>query len=335
MPAVTIRDDAARVAALHRLGILDQPPDPDLDAITRLAAFVTGAPVGIVNLLDAERQWQASVHGAARGVFRRQDSMCQHTVAGGETVTVADATLDPRFVDNPFVTGELDRIRQYCGVPLRDVEGFAVGSLCVVGPEPRTLRAQQVQALEDLGRQLECLFELRRQNALLLDVVAKVDHHATHDSLTGLPNRRLLVDRLDQAISRASRTGVPVTLFYCDLDRFKAINDTYGHEAGDAVLQHVAARLQACLRPTDTITRLGGDEFVILCEDLPSQLRQPVATRIRDAVRQPLRHGSALLSVSVSVGSVHASAAQDPAALLRAADRAMYVEKSAAARARR
>src|ERR671921_403964 len=65
MPAVTIRDDAARVAALRRLGILDQPPAPDLDAITRLAAFVTGAPVGIINLLDAERQWQASVHAGA------------------------------------------------------------------------------------------------------------------------------------------------------------------------------------------------------------------------------------------------------------------------------
>src|ERR671921_186377 len=205
MPAVTIRDDAARVAALRRLGILDQPPAPDLDAITRLAAFVTGAPVGIINLLDADRQWQASVHGGERGVSPRADSMCQHTVATGETVTVADASLDARFVDNPFVTGDLDRIRQYCGVPLRDVHGYPVGSLCVVGPEPRALTPEQVQALQDLGRQVESLFELRRQNARLTNVLAEVDHYATHDPLTGLPNRRLLVDRLDQAISRAAR----------------------------------------------------------------------------------------------------------------------------------
>jgi diguanylate cyclase (GGDEF)-like protein len=324
---VAFLDDGARVAALRRLGILDQPPAPDLDALTRLAAFVTGAPVGIINLLDADRQWQASVHGAERGVFRREDSMCQHTVATGQTVNVADATLDARFADNPFVTGQLDTIRQYCGVPLKDVEGYAVGSLCVIGPEPRSLTAEQVAALEDLAGQVECLFQLRRQHAQLVDVLEQVNHYATHDALTGLPNRRLLVDRLDQAMARAARTGQEPTVFYCDLDKFKSINDTHGHEAGDAVLKHVADRMLASVRPADTVTRLGGDEFVLLCEDLPAPQRHLVAERIRAAVGEPLQLGEVVLQVGVSIGAVQATAAQDPADLIGAADRAMYADK--------
>lgn len=88
-------DDAERVAALHRLGVLDQPPAPDLDALTRLAAFVTGSPIGAVSLLDADRAVAVSASGVERQVVRRQDSMCQHTVAEGRTVSVPDARLDP------------------------------------------------------------------------------------------------------------------------------------------------------------------------------------------------------------------------------------------------
>lgn len=327
MTIAVIPDDAARVAALHRLGVLDQPPAPDLDGITRLAAFVTGAPVAIINLLDADRQWQASVTGADRGVFPREDSMCQHTVAQDRTVHVPDATQDARFVGNPFVSGELDAVRLYCGVPLHDVGGYAVGTLCVIDPLPRTLSVAQVTALQDLAAQVEHLLELRRQHGHLVDVLAEVDHYATHDALTGCANRRLLVDRLDHALARALRTGLPPLVLFCDLDGFKAVNDSLGHEAGDTVLRAVGERLRSAARPADTVARLGGDEFVVLCEDVPPSARPLVEARVRAVLAQPVAFAGTDVHVGVSIGTAVADGSADAATLLDAADRAMYADK--------
>ncbi|HEX8497107.1 MAG TPA: sensor domain-containing diguanylate cyclase, partial [Actinomycetales bacterium] len=251
-------DDAARVQALVRLGVLDQPPAADLDGLTRLATFVTGAPVGIINLLDATRQWQASVTGQPRGVFRREDSLCQYTVADNALVHVADASKDRRFAGSPFVDGTIDSIRFYCGVPVRDVAGFPVGTLCVTDSTVRELRPGQVAALHDLAAQVEHLFELRRLHGQLVELLTEVDHFATHDPLTGAVNRRLLMDRLDHAIARADRSGTAPTVIFCDLDGFKSVNDAHGHQAGDETLRTVAGRLSAAVRPEDTVARIGG-----------------------------------------------------------------------------
>lgn len=176
-------------------------------------------------------------------------------------------------------------VRLYCGVPLHDTDGFSLGTLCVADTRVRTLSDAQLSALEDLAEQVEHLFELRRQHARLVQLLAEVDHHATHDGLTGLVNRRLLMDRLGHAIARTWRGGHPPVVFFCDLDGFKSVNDDHGHEAGDAVLVEVARRLLALMRPGDTVTRLGGDEFVVLCEDLPAEHTPGVAGRIRSATR--------------------------------------------------
>jgi diguanylate cyclase (GGDEF)-like protein len=321
-------NEEARVAALLRLGIVDQPASPDLDALSRLAAFVTGAPFSAVNLIDADRQWQASVAGGEPVVHPREVSLCQHTVYEGRTIHVADASRDDRFADNPFVTGELDRIALYCGVPLRDAEGYVLGTLCITDSEVRQLTDAQVGALEDLARQVERLFEMRSQHARLIDVLTQLDHLAVHDPLTGLVNRRMLTDRLEHALDRSRRGGEPPVVYFCDLDGFKAVNDRLGHHAGDEVLVELADRLRAVMRPADTVARIGGDEFVVLCEDLAAEHRAAVAQRIRSATAEAILTSAGPAQVGLSIGMAEAGPEQNAAAILDQADRGMYRDKA-------
>lgn len=156
---------------------------------------------------------------------------------------------------------------------------------------------------------------------------------AQHDSLTGLPNRRLLIDRLTQALGRAVRTGESVAVLMIDLDDFKPVNDTFGHRAGDEVLRVTADRLTACLRATDTVARFGGDEFVAVVDGLEGKDdAAAVAGKIIEAVRPalpspPCPPGT---RVGCSVGiAMFPGDARDPDVLIRLADEAMYRAKQA------
>ena len=117
-------------------------------------------------------------------------------------------------------------------------------------------------------------------------------YQATHDELTGTVNRVLLIDRIGHALAR-TRTPEPLAVLYLDLDRFKSINDTLGHQVGDQLLVEVARRIGATLRPSDTLGRFGGDEFVVLCEDIEPEVVSKVAERIVAAVATPMPVGTA------------------------------------------
>jgi diguanylate cyclase (GGDEF)-like protein/PAS domain S-box-containing protein len=177
-----------------------------------------------------------------------------------------------------------------------------------------------------------------RRLAVLEDVTEKKklaarSHFAEHDPLTGLPNRMLLNDRLERLCAHRARHGGQFALAFLDLDHFKAINDTYGHEAGDLLLKAVARRLQSALRASDTVCRLGGDEFVLLLADLEGpQHLQTLAPKVLAQVAQPCRLGDAsdapVVDVSCSMGmAIFPDHGQDPATLLLHADQAMYAAK--------
>lgn len=154
---------------------------------------------------------------------------------------------------------------------------------------------------------------------------------ALYDNLTGLPNRILFADRLDNAISRSIRTGKSLCVLYIDLDNFKVINDTWGHDAGDQLLKVAAERLQQCVRESDTVSRHGGDEFLALLIDCAaSDAGIPCAQKIVDALSAPcaLSGREAVLSASVGI-AVFPEDATEREALVRAADGAMYRAKSA------
>ena len=156
-------------------------------------------------------------------------------------------------------------------------------------------------------------------------------HRAAHDPLTELPNRAWFTERVTQALARAARQGTLVGVYFVDLDGFKAVNDAFGHQAGDQVLFALAGRLDRVIRPGDTLARYGGDEFTVLCEDLPGEGEAAdIAGRICAAVDHPIRVGAGDVHLTASVGVAVASpGGADPANLVHLADVAMYEAKQA------
>ena len=171
----------------------------------------------------------------------------------------------------------------------------------------------------------------------LREVEARLEHLAFHDALTGLPNRILLLDRLEQALLNAARHGRGVGVLFLDLDRFKIINDTLGHHVGDAVLTEVANRVTHGARSTDTVARIGGDEFVVVCPDVADRGDvNVIAAKIRELINQPIdlpvppdsgQLSAVTVSVGVSIGMAFGVGGDESEELLREADRAMYDAK--------
>jgi diguanylate cyclase (GGDEF)-like protein len=159
---------------------------------------------------------------------------------------------------------------------------------------------------------------------------AKLKELATHDTLTGLPNRHLLFDRLAQALARARRSRKMAAILFLDLDRFKEVNDELGHEAGDAVLYETARRMKNQVREEDTVARMGGDEFIIILHDLPGgEQAGKIAGKLIDVVNQPIQLEHGFRTVGVSVGiSMFPKDGDEPNALISRADTAMYAAKN-------
>ena len=190
-------------------------------------------------------------------------------------------------------------------------------------------RVQLQQAMDELterNQQLQVEITERKR------VEAQVRHQATHDMLTGLPNRVLFHDRLQTAMQRGARQHHPFALALMDIDGFKAVNDTYGHPAGDALLQAIGMRLRGHLRSNDTVARLGGDEFALILEDVTDVA--PILERCQqvcDLLARPYplegRHGPFEANISASIGIALWEETADDEELIQAADRALYRAK--------
>lgn len=171
--------------------------------------------------------------------------------------------------------------------------------------------------------------ELRRDidTALLRRLQARLAHQGMHDALTGLPNRRLLTERLERALERRAY-GIPASVLFIDLDRFKVVNDSFGHDVGDALIVEAAERISRVTRGGDTVCRFGGDEFLILCENTDAATAENIAERLIAIFREPIRVDGLELHITVSVGITAAQRHHRPADLIREADSAMYVSKN-------
>ena len=176
---------------------------------------------------------------------------------------------------------------------------------------------------------------VHRWVALFSDISEKkqaeeiIRHQANYDTLTALPNRRMMHDRLEQHIKQSRREGLPLALLYIDLDRFKEVNDALGHEMGDILLKEAAHRMLSCVRESDTVARLGGDEFTIILGELDdAESVGRITHDILERLSSPFGLGDVVIHISASIGvAFYPDDAQDPAMLLRNADKAMYAAK--------
>jgi diguanylate cyclase (GGDEF)-like protein len=249
-----------------------------------------------------------------------EDALLQ-LVAGGVSCVLLDLSLpDARGMEG------LTRVRKVApDVPVVVITGRVDQALGVeavhAGAQDYLVKGQITS--EAMARSIRFAIE-RKQNEV------ELAHRALHDPLTGLPNRRLLLDRVTHALSRLERTGRTIGILFLDFDRFKQVNDSLGHETGDRALMEIARRLQACIRPSDTLGRLGGDEFILLCEEVTGQDQVvAIARRIQEALVPPLRTGIAPVPVTVSIGIALGTSGRDSAsALIRNADVAMYQAKA-------
>jgi diguanylate cyclase (GGDEF)-like protein len=242
---------------------------------------------------------------------------------------LADPRPDPIFIDAQ--TGEPDHavalhalgFEATSIVPLA-APGRLLGVLAVaVRDRPERLKPtpELLDRLSGVGAQATTAL----QNGRLVDLIT---YQALHDQLTGLPNRAQFTAELGDAVGRATETGGLAALFYIDLDRFKPVNDEFGHEAGDALLVAVAERLRRCTRAGDVVARLGGDEFAVLVTAPTDDDLESVADRLLDGFEEPFTAGGRDLTLAISVGrSVYPGDARDADGLLRRADEAMFAAK--------
>jgi diguanylate cyclase (GGDEF)-like protein len=199
------------------------------------------------------------------------------------------------------------------------------GDLWLVAPARDRARA----SVEADRRALEALATVGEQAFARLILVGEMDRLARHDSLTDLPNRTLFLDRVEHAVARSRRQEMSIAVLFLDLDGFKAVNDRFGHAAGDDLLNTVAKRLLGCVREGDSVARLGGDEFAVLLEDVgrPEDV-ELLARRLLSALRSEIVIAGHDVVVGTSIGVALAAPTDDAAGLLRNADMAMYRAKA-------
>jgi diguanylate cyclase (GGDEF)-like protein len=322
----------SRLGSLRATGLLDGNASPVLDRLTRLVTRLLGVPISVVSLVTDKAQHFPGMAGldgwaAARRGTGIEYSFCQYVVSSDAPLVINDAARHPLVSSSPAFT-EFG-IVGYAGVPLRTADGETLGALCAVDVTPTAWSAEQIDTLEDLAAAAMAEIELRATTRALLAAQDRLREQATRDEMTGLLNRRGFSERARAQLAAAVRTKSPCLVVAMDLDGFKQINDTLGHDAGDEALTEMATLLTRTFRESDVVARMGGDEFLTLVVNAGARDADAVRERLQTALAARNAAPDREFALATSIGI----AAWDPAAptalpaLLRAADVAMYADK--------
>lgn len=300
-----------RLRALADSHILDTPEESAFDDIVEVASLICEAPIAVINFIDRDRQWFKSEKGLGVRETPLDISICAHAILQPGLFIVPDTTRDPLFTNNPLVTGE-PHLRFYAGALLKSQDDYPLGTLCVLDYQPRELTERQRFALQALANQVMAHMELmqahREQAELIRELKAtrhELARHAATDPLTGLLNRRAFEKRFNQEVALIQRGAPPAALMLIDLDHFKRVNDTLGHQAGDKVLLRFTALCRQAFRQADVIGRWGGEEFVVLLPSSTVAEARHAAQRLHQllATTPMLDDVSPALFVTASMGA--------------------------------
>lgn len=308
------QNEAERLHALRALQILDSSHEERFDRVTRLAKRLFGVPISLVSLIDEDRQWFKSAQGLDVSETSREVSFCGHAINQAGLFIIPNVLKDERFYDNPLVT-EAPHIRFYAGYVLKLRQGINIGTLCLIDSKPRDMDEEDQQLLQDLGEMIE-------QEIKSIQL-------ATLDELTMISNRRGFMTLVDHSLKVCRRNKLPISILLFDLNKFKAINDTYGHHEGDFALVSFAQIMLESFRDCDVIARLGGDEFVVMLLDSDEQRIGTVLDRFRIAAANANKNFDKPYQIEYSVGVAHFHHDTDKPIeeMIQAADNAMFANK--------
>ncbi len=339
----TSTDELSEVLSeFARTMVTDFPIQDILDRlVSRIVEImpITAAGVTLISPSLRPRYVAASSQAALR--FERlqtelREGPCLVAFGSGEAIASPDLGEDERFPR--FAPAAVDAgLRAVFTFPLRHGDQRPLGALDLYRDAPGPMSADAMRTAQTLADVAAAYLINAQTRDDLEEASVRSRDAALHDALTGLPNRLLLLERLNHAILRGRRSTKHSVLLFVDLDRFKEVNDTHGHKAGDDLLIAVAHRLLEVLRPSDTLARLSGDEFVILCEDLDDVSEvQTILSRIEAKVALPFDLPDTTLTIAASIGvSFTGRREESPEQLLREADLAMYRKKRRTADGRR
>ncbi|UTM59110.1 sensor domain-containing diguanylate cyclase [Photobacterium sp. CCB-ST2H9] len=308
------RDEVERLQCLRSLAILDTEREERFDRVTRLARRLFNVPMSTVTLVDENRQWFKSCYGAELTETGRDVSFCGHAILGDEPFIITDASKDVRFHDNPLVVGP-PFIRFYAGVPLLYRGKYKLGTLCIVDHQPKMLNTDQIRDLIDLAKIAE-----QELSAL---------HEATIDELTQISNRRGFIKLASESLQNCQKYDEPFSLAFFDLNKFKTINDQWGHQAGDHALKDFAMLISQSFRSSDLFARVGGDEFVVLYTGMEEEETRKAIHRFERSVDEFNRnqHRPYQLSFSVGLYTLPPGRRMNLEDILAKADSRMYLSK--------
>jgi diguanylate cyclase (GGDEF)-like protein len=308
------------------------PLEEVLDSLLRLIESQFAGTKGSILLLDedglhlrhgAAPQLPASYTQAIDGIpIGHRAGSFGAAIYRRERVIVTDILGDPSWSDYCALATR-HGLRACWSTPILSHEGKVLGSFALYSSDVHEPSVAEMELVDGATRIAGIAIERKRTED-------RIRYMAHHDALTGLPNRTLLEDRLEQSLLHAQRYGRQVTVVFIDLDNFKLVNDSLGHTAGDELLKTVADRMMQCVRRIDTVVRLGGDEFVIVMSDQPDPNESVTATlkRLRDTIAQPVHIGGQKLQVTCSMGlATYPENGLSPDTILRNADAAMYRAK--------
>jgi diguanylate cyclase (GGDEF)-like protein len=322
-----------KLANLPTTDLFYTPLEERFERITRLARRALDVPVAAISLMTASKQWFKSISGWAVTELPLKRSLCELTLSGRGLTIVGDTAADIRTRTHPLVASP-PGFRFYGGSPLSDSNGLVVGTFCVFDVKPREMTQADRQCLADLAAmaQREVVDEhLRSAHAALTAKLSIARRESMMDPLTRLWNRRGAMMLLETAFADADRRRKPLGLAVIDLDNFKHVNDTHGHQVGDEVLRRIGSRLIRGVRQNDAMCRIGGDEFLLLIGDADAATAAAISERVREELTgQPISTRAGSLTMTASVGFTLREPGEKLSAsdLIDRADRALLQSKS-------
>lgn len=319
--------------------LVDVSQEPSFDESVRLTAQLLDFPMAAISLLGSTEQVFKARFGLDIERTPIGDAFCAHTVREQGVFVVTDAAIDPRFAENPLVTGA-PGLRAYAGVPLVMPSGEVLGALCVLDTKPREMSTASCETLRLLARQVTIQMQLEkliaRQAKDIIDLQlarSEMAYMAMHDPLTALLNRRGIFERLSEILAAdmvdLRAHDATTTVLFIDLDGFKQLNDTHGHRCGDRALATIARRIKNAVPDSATAGRLGGDEFVVVLPEIEPAQALLLAESLLGIISRPMGRDDFAVRLTASIGIACADNHARPSELIICADRAMYRAKQA------